>query len=168
MKPSIAGAAAKVIKECKSGTVADSPELSLLQREFRLQAVPLNDEHHLPIAIAVAISPISALQYTSNDPCPRWKHIYNYLKLNSPLNNESLESLNHLLAMVLDARDTKRQLTPRVKQTLIKRDGNWCNICRSPFTVDPMSVKTRDPYRPTWKSKEELTKAEIDHNTPIS
>jgi 5-methylcytosine-specific restriction endonuclease McrA len=113
--------------------------------------------------VAIQLAPRAAIAYDRTNPKPRWRLIREYLAGRFALTDEEEVEIARLVAAVLDQASSERG--PSI---LVPEGATECAICRLPFRSSPMSVTTRDPYKPTWQAPDELCRPEIDHVVPIS
>jgi hypothetical protein len=120
-------------------------------------------EEALQHLVAIQLAPRSAIQYDPANPKPRWKLIDRYLAQQFTLSDGDRVPVARLIASILDAASLERGTALLAPETAVK-----CAVCRLPFQTEPVSVSTRDPYKPTWQAPEELCRPEVDHVVPIS
>src|SRR5262249_44767904 len=101
--------------------------------------------HALQHLVAIQLAPREAIAYDRSNPRPRWRLIDDYLGERFSLDAGERARVSRLVARVLDRAGAERGLG-----LLAREQANECAICRLPFTVEPLSVSTRDPYKPTW------------------
>ncbi len=119
--------------------------------------------HALRHLVAVQLAPRAAISYEPTNPRPRWRLVEEYLRDLVRLDDAERTRVARVIATVLDRASAGRG--PRLV------DPDWtasCAICRLTFRVEPMSVATKDPYKPVWQASEELCRAEVDHVVPIA
>ncbi|HWG07874.1 MAG TPA: HNH endonuclease signature motif containing protein [Solirubrobacteraceae bacterium] len=113
--------------------------------------------------VAIQLAPREAIRYAPSDPRPRWRIVDGFLATRSDLADDEREAVARLIAGILDDADLAR------RSAVVPRDrAAACAICRLPFNEEPLSVATRDPYKPIWQAPIELTQPETDHVVPIS
>jgi HNH endonuclease len=113
--------------------------------------------------VAIQLAPKAAIAYDPTNPSPRWKLVERYLAERFVIGADERVRIARLVSSTLDHASSQRG-----GRILATDQAAECAICRLPFTAVPMSVTSRDPYKPTWQAPEELTRAEVDHVVPIS
>jgi hypothetical protein len=120
-------------------------------------------EEALRHLVAIQLAPRGAIAYDPANPAPRWKLIDGYLARRFRLSDADRVPIARAIASTLDVASLERGAT-----LLAAHAASKCAICRLPFQREPLSVSTRDAYKPTWQAPEELCRPEVDHVVPIS
>src|SRR5262249_54949811 len=113
--------------------------------------------------VAVQLAPRQAITYDTSNPVPRWRLVEAYLAERTHLSDIDREEVARTIAVVLD-----HAAVGRHSNVLTSQYPSRCAICRLPFYEIPMSVSTKDPYKPIWRAPDELCRPEIDHIAPVS
>src|SRR5262249_34407625 len=146
----------------EQGTVGRAP-LQWVTEWLGLDPASHFGEYALRHLVATQLAPRGAIDYDPSNPTPRWRLVEEYLSERYALERDETARLARGVATVLDHAALERGVR------LMEADRALsCAICRLPFSEEPESVRTLDPYKPTWQAPEELTKPEIDHVIPIS
>ncbi|MDQ4145414.1 MAG: HNH endonuclease [Actinomycetota bacterium] len=146
----------------REGVLGDAP-LRWVSEWLGLGPADHFGEDALRHLVAIQLAPTSAIDYDRTSPTPRWKLVDEYLEDRFALPGEERTPIARLVASILDRASTKRG------SELIGPEGAYeCAICRLPFLTEPLSVSTRDPYKPTWHAPQELCRPDADHIVPIS
>ena len=119
--------------------------------------------HALRHLVAIQLTPREAIAYEPSNPKPRWRLIDDYLRDRLVLDDRDRTRVARLVATVLDHASAYRG-----GRLIVPDRARACAICRLPFETEPMSVTTRDPYKPIWLAASELCQPEVDHVIPIS
>lgn len=137
--------------------------LNWVSEWLRLDPAVHFGEEALAHLVAVQLAPKAAVAYETSNPRPRWRLIDDYLADQFLLDAQSRQKVARRIATVLDYASASRGPT-----LILAQDARDCAICHLPFDSEPLSVSTRDPYKPVWQAPVELCRPEVDHVVPIS
>lgn len=112
---------------------------------------------------AVQLAPRAAINYEKSNPRPKWRLIESFLKDIATLEAADREYVARTVSSVLD-----RAAMDRGIELASVDSVTACALCNLPFRTIPLSVATKDPFKPVWQAPEELCRPEVDHVVAIS
>lgn len=151
-----------------SGQSATATTIAAATLEWVVEWLGLHPEEHfgettLRHLVAIQLAPRDAIAYDPSNPTPRWRLIDAHLRNIINLTDTERTRIARIVASVLDRASATRGPTRLSATSAVQ-----CATCRLPFGVEPASVRTRDPYKPTWQAPHELCRPEVDHIESIA
>jgi 5-methylcytosine-specific restriction endonuclease McrA len=122
------------------------------------------------LRVALELAPVEAISYAASNPIARWQIIHDHLVKRYPLTTDDLiKQLARRIAVTLaDWQEARTSTTPHRRAVWVRSRGK-CSACHYDFAAKSSPALARlDPFKPYYRSPDELTSEEIDHLVAIS